>query len=200
MPTNCQLAEGGGMHYQPGAVPGTGGGGTAIGAGNNIWSTGTATGGTTATGGPGPINPNIWGNTGTTGSGNTVTDTSGNQWVMSPGGQWYPATSDYGQGLLGTGRLFYDQHYDSSGAYVGSEGDQRRSIMAATTPGTGGAYSMVYTDDLSPVPGSYFGTRWQDTIFAPVGDYLGINPADQRSDMEKAEDAGEFESLDPQGI
>jgi len=45
---------------------------------------------------------------------------------MSPGGQWYPATSDYGQGLLGNSRLFYDQHYDSSGAYVGAEGDDVR--------------------------------------------------------------------------
>jgi len=64
---------------------------------------------------PGPINTG-----GTTGT--TTTDTSGNQWVMSPGGQWYPADSDYGQGLLGNSRLFYDQHYDSSGAYVGAEG------------------------------------------------------------------------------
>ena len=40
---------------------------------------------------------------------------------MSPGGQWYPATSDYGHGLLGTGRLFYDQHYASSGNYVGRD-------------------------------------------------------------------------------
>jgi hypothetical protein len=75
--------------------------------------------------GPGIIgtDPNIWGNTGTTSSSNTTTDASGNQWVMSPGGQWYPATSDYGQGLLGTGRLHPDPNfYDSSGAYVGSEG------------------------------------------------------------------------------
>ena len=46
---------------------------------------------------------------------------------MSPGGQWYRADSDYGQGLLGTGRLFYDQHYDSSGAYVGAEGIESRT-------------------------------------------------------------------------
>ena len=146
-------------------------------------------GGGTSISGPGAINESIWG-TNTTGGGNTVTDASGNKWVMSSGGQWYRSDSDYGQGLLGTGRLFYDQHYDSSGNYVGSEGDQRRSIMAATTPGTGGAYSMVYVDDpKTPVSGSHFGTPWQDTIFAPAIDkYWGINPADQRSDMEKAAD------------
>ena len=60
-----------------------------------------------------------------TGAGNTTTDSSGNKWIMSPGGQWYRADSDYGKGLLGTGRLFHDPHYDSSGAFIGSEGDTR---------------------------------------------------------------------------
>ena len=143
MPTNFQLAEGGGMHYQPGAygIP-QGGGGYGWNTGGPfvarpdpiMTNMGTYPEGVTARpvtiydGAPnvsgttvGPINPNIWGNTGTTGSGNTVTDASGNQWVMSPGGQWYPADSDYGEGLLGTGRLFYDQHYDSSGNYVGRD-------------------------------------------------------------------------------
>jgi len=65
---------------------------------------------------PGPINTG-----GTTGT--TTTDTSGNQWVMTPQGNWVPATSDYGQGLLGTGRLHPDYNfYDSSGAFVGSAG------------------------------------------------------------------------------
>ena len=42
---------------------------------------------------------------------------------MRPGGQWYPATSDYGQGLLGTGRLHPDPNfYDSSGNFMGAEG------------------------------------------------------------------------------
>ena len=72
-------------------------------------------------------NPSLF-NTDTSGSafssGNTTTDTSGNKWVMSPGGQWVPADSDYGKGLLGTGRLHGDPNfYDSSGAYMGSEGD-----------------------------------------------------------------------------
>ena len=136
MPTNFQLAEGGGMHYQPGVtgVPqgyNTGGGLLTGGGG---WTQpgfpSPGGGGGTPTGGPGPINPNIWGNPNTTSSSNTTTDTSGNQWVMSPGGQWYPATSDYGQGLLGNSRLFYDQHYDSSGAYVGAEGFDVRGDAA----------------------------------------------------------------------
>ena len=56
------------------------------------------------------------------GGGNTTTDASGNQWIMSPDGQWVPASSQYGQGLLGEARLFPAQQYDSSGAYVGFEG------------------------------------------------------------------------------
>ena len=136
MPTDFQLAEFGGMHYQPGAygIP-QGGGGNFVARPDPVFT--TDGGGTTVTGGPGPINPNIWGNTGTTGSSNTTTDSSGNRWVMSPGGQWYRADSDYGQGLLGTGRLFYDQHYDSSGAYVGAEGIESRTGELGARPAWG---------------------------------------------------------------
>ena len=49
-------------------------------------------------------------------------DTSGNEWVMTPEGDWISADSDYGQALIGNSRLFYDQHYDQSGDYVGYEG------------------------------------------------------------------------------
>jgi len=128
-----QLGEFAGAHYQPWATgtpavsAGMGGGaggfaGPDLPSGYNVGGGAAATGGGGTTGVPGvTYTPtNIWGDT-TTG-GNVTTDTSGKQWVMSPGGQWYPADSDYGEGLLGTGRLFYDQHYDSSGAYVGSEG------------------------------------------------------------------------------
>ena len=119
MPTDFPLAAASGSRpagwrYQPWVGAGMGGG---AGPGTGV------TGGGTVTDGPGPINPNIWGGTDTTGGGNTTTDTSGNKWVMTPGGQWVRADSDYGQGLLGTGRLFYDQHYDSSGNYVGAEGN-----------------------------------------------------------------------------
>jgi hypothetical protein len=136
MPTDFPLAaaSGGrpaGWRYQPWVNEGTQGYNTGG---------GLLTGGT-PTGGPGPINPNIWNTPNTTSSSNTTTDTSGNQWVMSPGGQWYPATSDYGQGLLGNSRLFYDQHYDSSGAYVGAEGFDVRGDAAGgeTNWGAGGS-------------------------------------------------------------
>ena len=105
MPTNFQLAEGGGMHYQPGAwgnLPGAGG--TAIGVGNNIWNTGTATGGTTATGGPGPINPNIWGTP------NANVNTTG----VRPG-------SDKANDLA-AGRTHHPQMYDANDMWVGAEG------------------------------------------------------------------------------
>ena len=152
MPTNFQLAEGGGMHYQPGAYGIPQGGGNFVARPDpTMTNMGVYPGGsTTATGVPNvTYTPtNIWGDT-TTG-GNVTTDTSGKQWVMSPGGQWYPADSDYGEGLLGTGRLFYDQHYDSSGNYVGAESAGVRSdqIYDSPDPATrkavgwgGGAYT-----------------------------------------------------------
>ena len=132
MPTNFQLAEGGGMHYQPGAwgnIPVTaGGGGPFVARPDPIMINmgDYPGGGTTATGGPGPINPNIWGGTDTTGGGNTVTDSSGNRWVMSPGGQWIPAGSDYANALSGTGPYSSSldpNFYDSSGAFMGAEGN-----------------------------------------------------------------------------
>ena len=142
-------------------------------------------------------NPSLF-NTDTSGSafasGSTTTDTSGTKWVMTPGGQWVKASSEYGQGLLGNVRLFGSGAYDSSGAYVGPYSD--RSIMRAP-PGTlGGVNSMVYVDSpintggvisYEPVQADYFGTPWQDTIFAnPIATHWGINLADQRTDAEKA--------------
>jgi len=99
-------------------------------------------------------NPSLF-NTDTSGSafasGSTTTDTSGTKWVMTPGGQWVRADSDYGQGLLGTGRLFYDQHYDSSGAYVGSEGEGVRGNVEWG----GGPFSQSEwaTGNLDPISG-----------------------------------------------
>ena len=137
MPTNFQLAEGGGMHYQPWAtgIP-QGGGGYGWNTGGPIGSYppgGGGGGGTTV----GPINPNIWGNTGTTGSSNTTTDASGNRWVMSTDGQWVRADSEYGQGLLGDARLFPPHFYDANGAYIGSEGQG----VAGNVEWGGGAFS-----------------------------------------------------------
>ena len=97
-------------------------------------------------------NPSLF-NTDTSGSafssGSTTTDASGGKWVMTPQGNWVKAGSDYGQGLTGQGRLFYDQHYDSSGAYVGSEGssyDNQGWEMTAQ-----GIYTGAHVSDLSKV-------------------------------------------------
>ena len=54
---------------------------------------------------------------------------------MSPGGQWVPAGSDYGKGLLGTGRLFGPNFYDTSGGYVGAGGTPGTGTRAIGLPG-----------------------------------------------------------------
>jgi len=148
MPTDFQLAEGGGMHYQTGVMPGLLGGGGYPGGGGGYPGGGGTTGVPPVT----YIPPGM--ETGATAGGNVTTDTSGNQWVMSPGGQWYPATSDYGQGLLGTGRLFYDQHYDSSGHYIGAEGADTRNNL-----GNSPAFSLA--ERMSGIANDY-GGKWGD--------------------------------------
>ena len=127
-------------------------------------------------------NPSLF-NTGGSGfSGNTTTDTSGTKWVMTPQGNWVKASSDYGQGLTGQGRLFYDQHYDSSGAYVGSEGssyDNQGWEMTAQ-----GIYTGAHVSDLSKVtiPGT-------DQI---TGEKIGwgFTPYTDRTEEQAAERAG----------
>ena len=69
----------------------------------------------------GPITIPVPETEGTSGTSGTTTDASGNKWVITPGGQWISADSDYGQALAAKNAA-YSQHYDSSGAYVGSEG------------------------------------------------------------------------------
>ena len=153
MPTNFQLAEGGGMHYQPWATGTQQGGGGGYG-----WNTGGpyTGGGATATGGPGPINPNIWGNPNTTGTSNTTTDAQGRAWIMS-NGQWYPADSDYGKALSGSGRLFDQNFYDSSGLYIGAEGwgPGTRTSPAGILPSGEDAWAPQY-DLLDPNAPSIF--------------------------------------------
>jgi len=183
MPTNFQLAEGAGMHYQPWAsgMPASGSYANDVVYGPILTPPGGG-GGTTT--GPGVINPNIWGNTDTTSSSNTTTDSSGNRWVMSPGGQWYPATSDYGQGLLGTGRLHPDPNfYDSSGAYVGAEGEGVRSqqygsagtpwqdIPGLNTIMTNQGYNPTYPGVTNPLAPGF------TTSTAPGYDYTMTLPA-----------------------
>ena len=87
---------------------------------------------------------------------------------MTPQGNWVKATSDYGQGLTGQGRLFYDQHYDSSGAYVGSEGFSYDSSGWEMTPA--GTYTGAHTSDLGhlSLPGG--------------GSGFSFTPASERTD------------------
>ena len=117
MPTDFQLAEGGGRHYQQFVNPYmTGSYENDVVYGPILTPPGGGTGGGTGGGFTGV-------NTGGNNSGVT-TDASGNRWVMTPQGNWVPATSEYGEGLLGTGRLHGDPNfYDSSGAFVGHEGN-----------------------------------------------------------------------------
>jgi len=111
------LQEGGLKHYQIYAGAPTGTGVNLIDSGsNNIWGDSLGTG---------SILSNVAVDGKNSATSKTHTDTSGNKWVMTPSGNWVSANSDYGKGLLGTGRLHGDPNfYDSSGAYVGAEGIQ----------------------------------------------------------------------------
>ena len=159
MPTDFQLAEGGGRHYQQFVNPYMtgGGGGNFVARPNPIFTTGGGgTGGGTGGGFTGV-------NTGGNNSGVT-TDASGNRWVMTPQGSWVPAGSDYGQGLLGTGRLHPDYNfYDSSGAFVGAEGT---SFDATGKEFTAGG-----------VPTGSYITDWSNPIGDFILDKMGAYPA-----------------------
>ena len=114
MPTNFQLAEGAGMHYQPWATglpavsAGMGGGAGGF-AGPDTWTTagpdGTVRNTSIYTDGPGVINPNIWG-TGAT----TTTPTTG----VIPG-------SDKANDLA-AGRTNHPEMYDHNDMWIGAEG------------------------------------------------------------------------------
>ena len=146
-------------------------------------------------------NPSLF-NTGGSGfSGNTTTDTSGTKWVMTPQGNWVKASSDYGQGLTGQGRLFYDQHYDSSGNYVGAEGlspeEQGLNWAAdaheAMYPGSQAAanlagYSLLGATSLNPAYTDY--KDYQREI-------MGLSPG-QKFDSEDWIDA--FDDMTPENI
>jgi len=179
MPQNAPLAELGGINYQlPGLLNYQAPGSLDYSASYPTTYGGLLGGGSSGAADAPPVTYTPPPRVGSTDSGgNTITDSSGAEWVLTPGGQLVPADSDQGKGLLGTGRLFIAQHYDSSGNYMGAEGESKRSIMAGP-PGNIGAYGMVYVDDGSPVPASRFGTAWQDT---PAADWIrtnwGINEA-----------------------
>jgi len=113
MPTNFQLAEGGGMHYQPWVT-----GGAGMGGGNGGWITGPPfTGGGGTTGGGIGTNPNIWG-----GGGTTTTNTG-----AKPG-------SDKANDLA-NGITHHPEMYDHNDMWIGAEGEGVRS--ASTDAGTG---------------------------------------------------------------
>ena len=126
MPTNFQLAEGAGMHYQPWATglpavsAGMGGGAGGF-AGPDTWTTagpdGTVRNTSIYTDGPGVINPNIWG-TGAT----TTTPTTG----VIPG-------SDKANDLA-AGRTNHPEMYDHNDMWIGAEGTEvgGRSLLGAT--------------------------------------------------------------------
>jgi len=85
--------------------------------------------------------------TGTTAGGNVTTDTSGNQWVMTPGGQWVPAGSDQGKALA-SGNARDPNFYDSSGAFMGAEGQSVFATMQHKFNPVSGKFEMM------SVPGS----------------------------------------------
>ena len=171
MPTNFQLAEGGGMHYQPWAsgMPAVGGGPYVTGiATGGPYTGGGATGGGTTGGGIG-TNPNIWGGGGGS-SGNTVTDAQGNTWIMS-NGQWIPATSDLGS-ILSSGNTPRHPlgHYDSNGMWVGAEGpDVAQNADFSSGPGSRLGTSFMNALANNPV------TRIQNAINSSLGYVNGIN-------------------------
>jgi hypothetical protein len=151
MPTNFQLAEGAGMHYQPWAtgLPAVSAGMGNV-AGPDRWIVGPPyTSGDTTTTGPGVINPNIWG-TGAT----TTTPTTG----VIPG-------SDKANDLA-AGRTHHPEMYDHNDMWIGAEGGGEREAMNldkfdAPQSAAGAAFMNALANN--PV------TRSQNAINAQLG-------------------------------
>ena len=143
MPTNFQLAEGAGMHYQPWATglpavsAGMGGGAGGF-AGPDTWTTagpdGTVRNTSIYTDGPGVINPNIWG-TGAT----TTTPTTG----VIPG-------SDKANDLA-AGRTNHPEMYDHNDMWIGAEGGGHPE--AGTEPLGGRSVASVWDNPNESVVG-----------------------------------------------
>ena len=166
MPTDFQLAEFGGMHYQPGrtGIPAGMGGGAGGFAGPDL-PPGYNIGG----GGPGvTYNPPTGftpPGTGGGATGNVTTDTSGNKWVMSPGGQWIPAGSDYANALSGTGPYSSSldpNFYDSSGAFMGAEDAGIRSDQIYDSPDPATRKAVGWGG------GAFTPQEWSSDIAGPV--------------------------------
>jgi len=123
MPTNFQLAEGGGMHYQPWAT------GLPVGGGSGPILTPPGGGGGTITG-PGVINPNIWG---------TDTTTTNTNTGVIPG-------SDKANDLA-AGRIHHTEMYDANDMWVGAEGGGAVEAGLSANVNQGGNTGFMNTWD-----------------------------------------------------
>ena len=171
MPTDFQLAEGGGMHYQPWAsgMPASGSYANDVIYGPIL----------TPPGGGGGIgtNPNIWGNT------NTTTTNTG----VIPG-------SDKANDLA-NGRTHHPEMYDHNDMWIGAEGAGVRSASTdAGTPwqdsfleplGTRLGWNPVYEGVTNPIAPGF------TTTTAPGYDYT--------MDISAGDDDAEDREFDPQG-
>ena len=128
MPTNFQLAEGGGMHYQPWAT------GLPVGGGSGPILTPPGGGGGTTTG-PGVINPNIWG---------TDTTTTNTNTGVIPG-------SDKANDLA-AGRTHHPEMYDHNDMWVGAEGGGAREANWSGGGLSGGGAGGVPWQDTFMAP------------------------------------------------
>jgi len=128
MPTNFQLAEGGGMHYQPWAT------GLPVGGGSGPILTPPGGGGGTTTG-PGVINPNIWG---------TDTTTTNTNTGVIPG-------SDKANDLA-AGRTHHPEMYDHNDMWIGAEGGGAREANWSGGGLSGGGAGGVPWQDTFMAP------------------------------------------------
>ena len=128
MPTNFQLAEGGGMHYQPWAT------GLPVGGGSGPILTPPGGGGGTITG-PGVINPNIWG---------TDTTTTNTNTGVIPG-------SDKANDLA-AGRTHHPEMYDHNDMWIGAEGGGAREANWSGGGLSGGGAGGVPWQDTFMAP------------------------------------------------
>ena len=177
MPTNFQLAEGGGMHYQPWIT-----GGAGVGGGNGGWITGPPfTGGGGTTGGKIGTDPNIWGGGGTT---------NPNTGVI-PG-------SDKDKDLK-NGRIHHDEMYDHNDMWIGAEGpDVAKNADFSSGPGSllGTAFMNALANNPvtrieNAINSSLGYVNGIDTRYGPEGaDGQGESEADIEADIEASRDGG----------
>ena len=182
MPTNFQLAEGAGMHYQPWAsgMPASGSYANDVVYGPILTPPGGG-GGTTT--GPGVINPNIWGDPNTT---TTNTNTG-----VIPG-------SDKARDLA-AGRTHHPGMYDSNDMWVGAEGPDVAGNVNFSSGGitpAGTSFMNVLANNpvtrLQNLLNSQLGfVNGIDTSYGAEGaDGQGESEADIEADIEATRDGG----------